>query len=187
RHSKLWVGPAEEIKAYYAKLFVESMDLSGVDTVIELGGGFGYHSYLLQQKYPDKKFIVGEFSPNARKVGESVTKGISFVPFNFYSDWSILEGSKGAAVFTVHAVEMLADAKLFFDAIAPYKANFDSLTLFEPIYETGTDELSKLRQKYIEVNQYNKNMNEFLTDAQVERDFFGFNPLFPVSRIPVPL
>lgn len=185
RHGKLYVSSGEEAQAQYEKLFLDSIDFSRAETIIELGGGYGYHSHLLQKKYPDKKHIVGEFSPNARMLGARITSGIQFVPFNFYSDWSVFDTLKQAAVFTVHAVEMLEDVGFFLNKLKNYEQKIISTVLYEPLYIAGNDHLSQLRRKYIEVNRYNQNLPSLLPEAEIEDDFFGFNPLFPVARIPI--
>src|SRR5581483_9127075 len=105
----------------------------------------------------------------------------------FYSDWNILDTARGAAVFSVHAVEMLEDAGVFIDEIGKRKDTLSSVTLFEPLYEAGNDELTTLRRKYIEANQYNKNLISYLGTAKIEHDYFGTNPLFPMAHIQLAL
>ncbi len=84
---------------------------------------------------------------------------------------------------------MLPDARLFVNQMLKHNGRIHSVVNFEPLYKTNpTSTLDVFRNKYIEVNGYCKNIEQALRQYEgqwvnIERDFFGMNPLFPESRI----
>lgn len=156
--------------------------LEQVDTVVDLGAGFGQVLHVIQEAYPTKKYIAGELTITGVALGTRLLPDIQFKPFNFYNDddWSFLGLLENALVITVHSVEMLPDAALFVNKINQYKAHIARVVNFEPIYD---DETSAEKRSYIEENGYCMNILQCLPNPIVERDFYGLNPLFPEARL----
>lgn len=162
------------------------------DTVIELGAGIGEMVALLQRVHPKAKYIAGELTSNGRALSKAFSKGRwDTVPFNFYDRrWEIFDetASNRIVVVTSHSLEMLPDASLFIDRLVPYADRIVAVLHIEPVYRPDDMTLlGMLRQRYIEVNHYNRDLQQVLsTDPRVRLDkfapnVFGMNPLFPES------
>lgn len=186
RHNELFLTSKRESRALRNKLFVDSLRplLNEVRCVVELGAGFGQMVRPIQKEYPHLTYIAGEYTPNGVTVGKQLLPGVQFSQFDFSSDdWNVFDGIEQALVLTVHSVEMLPDATLFVEKIKAHASHIHTVVDFEPVYEDDGSMLSLLRQRYIQVNGYCKNILQSIPDAKVEKDFFGLNPLFPESRI----
>lgn len=185
RHDAFYSAPSNETYAVREALIISSLYplLDGVETVIELGAGFGQTLEIIRRAYPSFQYIAGEFSPLARSLGERVAPSIRFVPFDFYdAKWNIFDGVQNALVLSFHAIEMVPDANKVVDNLKAHASRIRAVSLFEPIYEMGDSPIFEARRKYIEANDYCRNILQSF-DAEVERDFFGFNPLFPEARL----
>ena len=111
--------------------------------------------------------------------------------FNYYntSDYSIIE--KNSVVLTVHSLEQIPDARCFVDGLAAHKQNVKGVINFEPSrIEERSSFLGLLRNKYIEINDYNRNLYSVVRsrkDIEVleyEQDLMGwFNPLNSTNMI----
>lgn len=185
RHDTFYGAPSNEAYAVREALIISSLYplLDGVETIIELGAGFGQTLEIIRKAYPSFRYIAGEFSPTARALGERVAPNIRFVPFDFYdAEWNVFSEVKNALVLSFHAIEMVPDAGMVAEKLKIYAPHIRAVSLFEPIYETGDSPILEARRRYIEVNDYCRNILQSF-DAEVERDFFGYNPLFPEARI----
>ncbi|MFZ3043652.1 MAG: class I SAM-dependent methyltransferase [Minisyncoccia bacterium] len=185
RHNKFYRAPSNEAHALREALVISSLYplLDGVDTIIELGAGFGQTLEVIRRAYPSLRYIAGEPSPEARALGERVAPDISFVPFDFYDEtWHIFDGVQNALVFSSYAVSLLPDAQMVADKLKAYAPQIRAVSLFEPIYEDGDSPIFEARKRYIEANDYCRTILQSF-DAEVERDFFGTNPLFPEANL----
>lgn len=185
RHGKFYSASTNEAYAMREALIISSLYplLDGVETIVELGAGFGQTLEIIRKAYPSFQYIAGEFSPAARALGERVALDISFVPFDFYdAKWSIFNDVKNALVLSFHAIEMVSDAKMVTDKLKTYAPHIRAMSFFEPIYDEGDSLILEARRQYIEANDYCTNILQSF-DAEVERDFFGNNPLFPEANL----
>lgn len=185
RHGKFYSASTNEAYALRETLIVSSLYplLDGVETVVELGAGFGQTLEVIRRAYPLFRYVAGEFSPTARTLGERVAQDITFVPFDFYDpEWSIFNDVKNALVLSFHAIEMVSDAKMVADKLKTYAPHIRAMSFFEPIYDEGDSPILEARRRYIEANDYCRNILQSF-DAEVERDFFGNNPLFPEANL----
>lgn len=185
RHGAFYSAPSNEAYAVREALIVASLYplLDGVETIVELGAGFGQTLEIIRRAYPSFRYIAGEFSPVARSLGERVAPNIRFVPFDFYdAKWTIFNDVKNALVLSFHAIEMVPDANMVADKLAMHASQIRVVSLFEPVYDTGDSPILEARRRYIETNDYCRNILQSF-DAEVERDFFGGNPLFPEARM----
>lgn len=165
------------------------------DTVLDLGAGYGYNLELLRREIPGLTCIGAEFSATARELGARLShKTLPFVPFNLFdSTWSTLLEIPGdrLVILTSHAIEMMPDAQKLIEQLLPLRSRIKTVLHFEPLYErTNPDSLlGLLRQRYIEMNEYNKNLYSTLSSTpavvidDIHDDLFGLNPLFPESFV----
>lgn len=185
RHGKFYSASTNEAYAMREALIISSLYplLDGVETIVELGAGFGQTLEIIRREYPSFKYVAGEFSPEARTLGKRIVPNITFVPFDFYdSEWNIFSDVKNALVLSFHAIEMVSDAKMVVDKLKTYAPHIRAMSFFEPIYDEGDSPILEARRQYIEANNYCRNILQSF-DAEVERDFFGNNPLFPEANL----
>ena len=143
----------------------------------ELGCGYGYNLSLLEGEV-----YGGEYSENAVQIGKNL--GMDLRQFNYYneSDYDFIR--KDSTVFTCHSLEQIPDASHFLRAIAKQKEKINYIVHFEPTYlKERKTLLGIFRNKYMEINDYNRNLMEVLNgDENVEilechTDVMGLNPL----------
>lgn len=186
RHHKLFIASTGEKNALRESLILASLRplLDGIETVIELGAGFGQTLEIIRSTYPSFRYIAGEFSPVARALGQRVAPHITFVPFDFYdAEWTLFKGVQNALVLSFHAIEMVSDAGMVADKLKTYGPHIRAMSFFEPIYEEGDSPILDARRRYIDANDYCRNILQSFPDAEVECDFFGNNPLFPEANL----
>jgi hypothetical protein len=187
RHGKFYVVLTDEAYAMREKLIIEALAplVSGIDTVIELGAGFGQTLEKIRRAYPAKRYIAGEFSAEARTLGACVLPHIEFKAFDFYDEtWPLFETVGGSTlVLSFHAIEMVPDATVVAEKLRRYGVT--ALSLFEPAYESGDDPVLVERRGYIERHEYCRNILQAFQPDEVERDFFGINPLFPEANLTI--
>ncbi len=198
RGQKLYVDSAGKILELERKLFISAFKalMPRCDTVVELGAGYGHNLALLEHVYPDKEFIGGEFSPNGVSLGRQILsqRKITMTQFDYFdSEWQLFNKLRGKRilVFTYHSVEMLKEARLFFEKLEVYKNDIVDILLFEPLYEVENSNtmLGLLRKKYIDANDYNRDLDSVisktsgLTVIEHEDDYFGSNPLFAQAKL----
>lgn len=190
--------PADRIISLDEEIIAEAMAplMSEVDTVVELGCGYGINLWALSKHFPEKKYFGGEYSQNAVKLAGMLYKdhpNIQVQSLNFYdSAYDVLEKCKGSRVllFTRHAIEQLPTAAPLFNALTQY---FDRIAVgvhLEVAAANYTDTLFGLmRKRYIEINDYNRDLLQILqsrADIVVEKnepDIVGVSPLNPTSHI----
>jgi len=195
---KLYEAPAEHMIPSNDAVLTEALSplMENVDTVVELGCGYGYNLSVLHRNFPDKTYIGGDYSANAVKLSEILYKdhdNISLQVFNFYdATYPILEACAGKKVllFTRHAIEQLPTAAPFVNALPQY---FDRIVVganLEVVFENYTDTLlDLLRKQYVIANDYNRDLLSQLKahkDISIEQndiDVIGPSPLNPTSVI----
>jgi SAM-dependent methyltransferase len=182
------------ISKYY-RLLVETMrrEIECSQTVIELGCGYGYNLWLFKQYFPEKNFIGGEYSQNAVQLASVLYKddpNINVRYFNYYdSIYEILEGIREPIIIlTIHSIEQLPNSTAFIEALYRYRNSIKNVFHFEPAY--GCQMLGLMRQRYAEVNDYNRDLisqlqqrSDKIRIIHKEFDVFGLNPLNPTSVI----
>jgi hypothetical protein len=149
----------------------------------ELGCGYGYNMALLGEEV-----YGGEYSKNAIKLANMY--GLEVNEFNFHNidDYSFIK--KDSTIFTVDSVMYLSDAKEFINGLSRNKNKINCVVQFEPWYSNERhDLLGTLRNRYIEVNAYNKNLFSLLEGRadieiiEIDSDSVSLNPLLPISMI----
>lgn len=167
-------------------------------TVVELGCGYGYNLAMLQKRAKvSAVFRGGEYSQNAVALASKLFAGqekeIAVERFDFYDpSYAILDSIQGPIVlFTAGAIEQIPDIANFFSVLPRYKDKIKAVIHCEPVFELqGDDLLGLLRKKYLDVNDYNRNLLSELESragtieiVRQERNVFGFNALNPASVI----
>lgn len=170
------------------------------DQVYELGCGFGQIALGLLIEYPKLPFTLsaGDFSRNGLTIARSIAReeGIDIETFecNFYKNGITTANIEPDAVFfTSYALCCMPTMteSLFNDLL---KFTPKLVIHFEPCYEMldPTTLLGLLARRYIEVNDYNRNLLSFLRReekngrirlVQEEAPIMGLNPLLPHSTI----
>lgn len=151
------------------------------DPLCELGAGFGQNLIWL-----GGDAYGGELSPNARELAGLVGEEVH--PFDFLDPRSYSFIRPGSSVFTCHAVEQLPGAAPLLDGLRGVRERVRVVVHFEPLCgRGGASRLDRLRDRYAEANDYNRDLVERVREAPdlellgCERDRFGNNPLNPAG------
>lgn len=155
----------------------------------ELGCGYGYNLSYIKKICWD--VWGGEYSENAVTIGHK--SGLDIRRFNYYnlSNYEqIFKKRDRVVVLTVHSVEQLPSAQCFIDGIYSQKHIIDLIINLEPTFlPERTSLVGMLRNRYIELNDYNRDLLEILTNRddveiiEYQPDIIGFNPLNPTNLI----
>lgn len=104
--------------------------------------------------------------------------------FDFYSFDSYRFIRPRSIVFTVQALEQIPDASAFLQGMRSQRHRVDAVLHLEPSFiPEGRDLLGLLRNRYLEINDYNRNLVTLLQQAadvellEFDRDYFGSPPL----------
>lgn len=167
----------------YYSIIETKIERYSSDNICELGCGYGYNlSYLKGNVYG------GEYSINAVKLAKKL--GMEICQFNYYSQESYSLIKPNSTILTVHSIEQIPDATCFIEGLYVNKDKLNYIINFEPsIIPERSNLLGLLRNKYIEINDYNRNLFDILKareDVQIieyERDVVGINPLNSANLI----
>jgi SAM-dependent methyltransferase len=168
-----------------------------VDTVLELGCGYGFNLWKLHEKWPDKTYIGGEYSQVGIAIARTVFSqhdNISVEPFNFYDDqyplFDTVTKDSTALVFTGHALEQLPSAAKPISVLATLGDFIHRCVHFEPVAELHNDSLLGLmRKRYAELNDYNRDLYSCIENhsgieiVSTDIDVYGRVPFNPTSII----
>lgn len=147
--------------------------------ICELGCGYGYNLSLFNSNVVT---YGGEYSENAVKIAHKV--GLNVQHFNYYqsSDYDFIKA--GSTIFTSHSIEQIPDATIIIENLRARKHLIERVIHIEPTYvKERTSLLGMMRNRYIELNDYNHNLFDVLKNAadieliEVSFDVFGFVPL----------
>jgi len=176
----------ESIRYSYIMRFIEKYGHKS-KRICELGCGFGRNLFKLN-KVLSKELYGGDYSENAVELGNKLGLDIRF--FDYYKDDSYSIIKDNSTVITVHSLEQIPDATTFISSMRKIKSKVDAVIHIEPIYnENRTSLLGVMRNRYAEINDYNRNLLDLLNDAKdievihKELDLLGINPLNPSSVI----
>lgn len=188
---KLVAAPAAQIIAWYDALLVDWMAdaISKARTVVELGAGFGHILWSLRQRFAGKLWRGGEFTATAVELAAGLYRNypdISVERFDFYADrYPVLEEAEGPiVVLTSQAQEQIPDSRGTLDTLGKYRDKIIAGFHIEPAYDlqdTATL-LGQMRRRYLEVNDYNRNLFGELQRrpafrvVRMEKDVIGWNP-----------
>jgi hypothetical protein len=165
-------------------------------TIVELGCGYGYNLWMLQQHFASPRFLGGEYSANAVQLAGmlfSPDSRVRVAPFNYYDpdSYRFLESAEPPVlVFTSHSIEQLPSAVPFVRNIHLYRSIIRAVVHCEPVYECAGDSLlGLLRRRYTQLNDYNTDLVTELrrqpgvSILSLRPNLFGINPLNATSVI----
>jgi hypothetical protein len=156
--------------------------------VCELGCGIGRNLLLLGENDSGRHYYGGELASNGVKLANSL--GLHVQDFDYYNpaDYEIVQPS--SSVMTVHSIEQIPDANVIIDNLSSVRTKINKVFHFEPVSNPlRTNFLGLIRERYKEINDYNRNLREVLTSRSDIRilyedfDVYGLNPLNPTSII----
>ena len=196
-HGALCVASNEQLLSRHADALANAMaDAIGRSaTVVELGCGFGALLWHLAQRYPGRRYLGGEYAESAITLARELyakTPELSVEKFNFYDpDYAILEAAAApVTVFTSQAIEQLPSAAHVLDVLARHRDKITAVVHLEPAYELcGDTLLGLMRRRYIELNDYNRDLIGELRrrpDVRMvglEADLIGWNPFNSLALI----
>lgn len=169
--------PLQVARNLYYGLIKSKIEKYSSTNICELGCGYGYNlSYLSNKVYG------GEYSKNAVKLG--VKLGMEVSEFNYYETESYNLIKPDTTVFTTHSIEQIPDATVIIKSLEKNKSKINYVIHFEPTVAVERSTLFGLmRNKYMELNDYNRNLIEVLKSnsnveiLELEYDIFGLVPL----------
>jgi hypothetical protein len=188
---KLVAARTPTIMQWYDDLLAEWMGpvIGKTRTIVELGAGFGHVLWSLRQRFPGKLYRGGEYTESAVKLANLLYAkhpDISVEHFNFYdSDYDVLGKAEGpVVVLTSQAIEQIPDCRCIIDALAKHKSKVAAVFHMEPAYDlqTPTTLVGQMRRRYLEINDYNRNLFGTLKSradiriVKLEQDVIGWNP-----------
>jgi len=122
----------------------------------ELGCGYGFNLPLIKGNN-----YGGEYSQYAVDLGKRL--GQDIVQFNYYNEADYNFIRPDSTVFTVHSIEQMPDAKVIIDSLYKQKDKINYVVHFDPSYLAHrSDFIGKARNKYIELNDYNRNLFSYI-------------------------
>jgi hypothetical protein len=175
-------GVANMRNIYYG-LIKTTLSKYSSENTCELGCGYGFNlSFLGANAYG------GEYSKNAVALAKKL--GLNVVEFNYYKseDYNFIKPN--TTVFTTHSIEQIPDATVIIDSLEKQKDKINYVVHFEPtVIPERSTLLGLMRNKYMELNDYNRNLIEVLKSRknieilELETDIFGLVPLNTTNLI----
>ncbi len=181
----------------YSKILSKYIDNS--DALVELGAGYGSKILTLSKikSFSKLNLFAGELTVSGQRliklISQNMGKKISvgfcdFRTLNF-SKLNIPENSIIFSSYAAHYVPYLKDQ--YVEKILQLKPKI--VVHFEPLYEIQTEKtiFESMCKKYIEINDYNRNLYSQLIKAQknkkielkIKKNVIGSNPFLPISII----
>jgi SAM-dependent methyltransferase len=167
-----------------------------VDAIVELGCGYGINLWEINKRYPEKTYIGGEYSQNAIALAELLYAGhpnMRFEAFNYYApSYGIFDQckSKKTLVLTRHSIEQIPSAAPFVQGVTQYLDRIVIGVHLEIVRENhGTSLLGLMRERYILLNDYNRDiLSQLKSHPKIEvlrndPDVYGISPLNPTSVV----
>ena len=146
--------------------------------ICELGCGYGYNL-----TYLPGATSGGEFSENAVALGRRL--GLNVRRFDYYNraDYDSLIPDN-CTIVTVHSLEQIPDARAIVENLRRKKGSINAVVHIEPSFLAERNSLlGVLRNRYVEYNDYNRNIVEVLRSSldveilELRTDVVGLNPL----------
>ncbi|MGE0734875.1 MAG: hypothetical protein AB7G15_11435 [Alphaproteobacteria bacterium] len=164
-------------------------------SIVELGSAFGANLWHLAKIFPGKRFVGGDYSDNAIALAELLYKDrndIRVGKLNFYdARYPIMDTVEGpATVFTSQALEQLPSTVPFLDALTRHRDKIATVIHLEPANDLhDTSLLGLMRKRYLELNDYNRNLVSELKRRpdirilDIKKDIFGFHAFNSLSLV----
>lgn len=177
---KVTIPKAREL---FYNLITSTIKKYASENICELGCGYGYNlSYLGKNSYG------GDYCKNAVTLAQKI--GSNVVEFNYYNEKDYDFIKPNSTIFTTHSIEQIPDASVIINNLEKQKDKINYVVHFEPTLVTERNTpLGLLRNKYIEINDYNRNLIEVLKSRNnieildLQIDIFGLVPLNTTNLI----
>ena len=196
-HGEYFIAPAHEVMKLYEEILLNTIKSENPEKLIELGCGLGDKLLFLAKKITPKIVRGGEFTASGVECGRILAK-INVISAHFqhfdYNNPETLNGmDEGAIIYTSHSIEQIPFLKKeFIEGLIKIKPK--KVIHFEPCYEDqdSTTITGLMRKKYIEINDYNRNLVSLLMDFQSnskieivdhQKNIFSDTPFNPTSVI----
>ena len=172
-----------EMRKIYYDLIRSMLSKYASENICELGCGYGYNL-----GFSDKKMYGGEYAANAVKIAKKL--GLDVSRFNYYEekDYDLLRHD--TTIFTAHSIEQIPDANVIINNLAKHREKINYVIHFEPtVIHERTSLLGMMRNKYMEINDYNRNLLYVLQERndveilELKTDIFGLVPLNTTNLI----
>lgn len=195
---KIVAAYAPEISDWYDDLFAEWMQpsIAKARTVVELGAGFGQVLWALRQRFPGKLWRGGEYTDSAVELASRLYAphpDISVEHVNFYDkSYAVIEKAEGPiVVYTSQALEQIPDCSGVIETLGKYRDKIAAVFHLEPAFglQDGETVLGLMRRRYLEINDYNRNLVDVLKahpDVRIlrmEKDVIGWNAFNSLGMI----
>lgn len=174
------------VRSMYYSIVADVISRYRSKRLCELGCGYGANFPYLRAL--SAEIYGGEFSRNAVEIARHLNFDVQH--FNYYCSENYQFIRNESLIFTSHSVEQLPDAQCFIEGLENHQENIEVVVNFEPTFLTDRRTLvGLLRNRYIELNDYNRNLVELLRNkSNVEilefyPDRIGMNPLNPACVI----
>lgn len=193
----LYLGTLLHLYAQYEEYLVRYLSPLKPECLVELGSGLGDKVLRLAGQLNVDDVWGGEFTASGVACGEILASkwqiAARFNHFNYHDPKTLDWLPEGAVIFTSHSIEQipyLSDA--FFEKLFSKRPRL--VMHVEPHYESYGDNIlvDLMRKRYIEVNDYNRNLHTSLQKYQaegririldVQKDIPSVNPLNPSTLI----
>jgi len=145
-----WVGPT----------------LGKARTVVELGAAFGHMLWSLRQRFPGKLYRGGEYTESGIQVANLLYANhpdISVEHLNFLRQRlrRPRQGGRSRGGADQSGDRAIPDCRCIIDVLAKHRTKIAAVIHIEPAYDlqTPTTLLGQMRRRYIEINDYNRNLS----------------------------
>lgn len=169
-------------KIYY-DLIKEKLKPYASEHTCELGCGYGYNL-----SFAGENAYGGEYSKNAVTLGRKL--GMDVREFNYYDENDYLFIKEDSTIFTAHSIEQIPDARIIVNSLEKQRHKINYVIHFEPTYvEERYNLIGLMRNRYIEINDYNRNLiqvlkgNSSIEILELKHDVFGLVPLNSTNLI----
>lgn len=206
RDERLYLADVDEKQNRQDEALVAAFDgvLSGGETVVALGCGWGYELGVLADAYPDCEFVGGEPAENGVTLARELfgdRDRIRVERFDFRNDrWDLLErvladeGGEGGDVvlFTQGSLTAIPSVReIVCGTLTEYCDRVRVGVHLEHVCELHPEDtlLGQLRRSYVARRGYNDDLLSSLQEADelevtaTNYDVIGGNPLHPLSEI----
>ncbi|MFM9983975.1 MAG: hypothetical protein ACKVOK_01995 [Flavobacteriales bacterium] len=174
---ELYEVTVPEARKMYYDLIRSNVNKYKAGRICELGCGYGYNLTLFEGE-----LYGGEYSSNAVSIAQRLAMDV--IAFNYYheKDYSFIRPD--STVFTSHSIEQIPDASVIVENLRKVKHNIKYVVHIEPTILPERDSLLGLmRNRYMELNDYNRNLLSTLQQSadieilEYQSDVFGVVPL----------
>ena len=193
----LCLATVEELLALHYEALAEAMAgaIAHSRTVVELGSAFGAILWHLAKRFPGRRYVGGEYADSAVTLAAGLyakTPEIAVEKFNFYDPgYAILEAAEApVTVFTSQAIEQLPSAAHVLDVLGRYRDKIAAVVHLEPAYDLyGDTLLGLMRRRYIELNDYNRDLigelrrRPDIRVVRLEPEVIGWNPFNALALV----